>query len=68
MSKITFDVTLVAKTDLAFLLRTHLGESWVPRSRCDFEPGNRAPEHRWKLPIDGEASMHESYASEKELI
>ena len=68
MAKIEFDVTLIAKTDLAFLVKSDVGESWVPRSSCSFEPGNRAPEHRWKLPLDGEARMHENYASDKGLI
>jgi hypothetical protein len=68
MAKIEIDVTLIATTDLAFKVRSDVGEGWVPRRGNSFEPENRAPENRWKLPLEGVLTVYETMAHEKGLI
>ena len=68
MAKIELEVTLIHATDLAFKVRSDVGEAWVPRRGNSFEPNNRAPEHRWKLPLEGVLTLYEDTAHEKGLI
>ena len=68
MAKNELEVTLIHATDLAFKVRIDVGEGWVPRKGNSFEPNNRAPEHRWKLPLEGVLTLYENLAHEKGLI
>ena len=68
MAKIELEVTLIHATDLAFKVRSDVGTAWVPRRGNAFEPKNRAPEHRWKPPLEGVLTVHENMALDKGLI
>ena len=68
MARIEIDVTLIATTDLAFKVRSDVGTAWVPRRGNAFEPKNRAPEHRWKPPLEGVLTIPENLAHDKGLI
>jgi hypothetical protein len=68
MAKIELDITLLRTSDFAFLVQSDVGKGWVPRKGNAFEPKNRAPEHRWKLPLEGVLTVHENMALDKGLI